>query len=65
MTTLSLVKDGQKYVFQYAPGGEAEIVDTILRLADDEEIDWIDAVRLSFEVTRRAAEEPARPPEGS
>ena len=34
---LCLSKDGHDYVFQYHPGYEGEIIDEIMRLADDAE----------------------------
>ena len=55
--TLSLIKSGHKYVFRYSPGGEDDVVDAIIQLAEDESspVDWLDAATLSFEVTQYAA----------
>ena len=55
--TLSLVKNGHKYVFRYCSGREDDIVDAIMDLAEDEDspVDWLDAATLSFQVTRYAA----------
>lgn len=57
--TLSLVKGGHKYVFRYAPGSENQMVDEIVRLAEDADcnLDWLDAATLSFQVARNAAME--------
>ncbi len=59
--TLSLHKGGNTYVFRYAPGSESEIVDEIIRQAEDEqsELDWFDAATLSFQITQYAAAAPA------
>lgn len=55
--TIGMRKDGQTYVFRYAPGSENEVMDELARLADDEGVglDWVDAATLSFEVTAHAA----------
>ena len=60
--TLSLVKDGHKYVFRYTAGSENHIVDEIIRLAEDSDsnLDWLDAATLSFQVARNAAMECTR-----
>jgi hypothetical protein len=57
--TLSLVKNGHKYVFRYPSGYEDEVVDEIMRLAEDPDtdFDWLDAATLSFQVTQYAAED--------
>ena len=57
--TLSLVKDGHKYVFRYTAGSENHVVDEIIRLAEDSDsnLDWLDAATLSFQVARNAAME--------
>ncbi len=62
--TLTLVKAGHKYVFRYGPGREREIIDHIMRLAEDggSNLDWMDAAMLSFQVTHDAAMEPAAAP---
>lgn len=51
--TLSLVKGGQKHVFRYCKGSEAEVVNEIMQLAEDKEspLDWLDAATLSFQIT--------------
>ena len=53
---LNVRKDGQTYVFRYAPGGESQVVDEIIRLAEDpaSELDWLDAARLGFQITQHA-----------
>ncbi len=68
--TLTLVKSGHKYVFRYSAGHENEIVDEIVRLAEDAHthLDWLDAATLSFQVAQGAAVDsyhtmiPAPPP---
>ena len=54
---LCLSKDGHDYVFRYRPGYEGEIIDEIMRLADDAEakLDWTDAAMLSFQAAQYAA----------
>ena len=54
---LCLAKDGHDFVFRYRSGGEEEIIDELMRLADDAEtkIDWIDAATLSFRVAEDSA----------
>ena len=53
---LSLVKDGEEYVFRYESGREDEVIDEILRHARDvrSPLDWTDAARLSFQVAQLA-----------
>ncbi len=55
--TLSLAKGGQKYLFRYGSGSEDEIMDEIMRLADDtrNNLDWLDAATLGFQVAQHAA----------
>ena len=57
--TLSLTKHGHRYLFRYSTGYEDEVVDEIMRLADDPESDlnWVDAAALSFQVTQYAADD--------
>lgn len=59
MTTrvLSLAKGDQKYIFRYTPGSEDQVVDEIMRLADDPEtnLDWLDAATLGFQVAHYTA----------
>jgi hypothetical protein len=63
--TLSLVKDGHRYVFRYATGSEDAVLDEILRLAEsaDANFDWLDAATLSFQVTHYAATAVPGPPD--
>jgi len=44
-------------VFAYAPGGEGQVVDEIMRLAanDETDFDWMDAAALGFQVAQYAA----------
>jgi len=57
--TLMLAKGGRKYIFRYAGGGEARVIDEIIRLAEEggEPLDWVDAAMLSFQVAQYAAED--------
>ncbi len=52
---LSLVKGRQHYIFTYHPGCEAELISSLVELADDprSDFDWLDAAVLSFQVERR------------
>ncbi|MCE5277230.1 MAG: hypothetical protein ABFD92_10050 [Planctomycetaceae bacterium] len=56
--TLSLEKQGHTYLFTYAPGSENQIIDELMRLADDEQctLDWMDAASLSFQVAQGVVE---------
>lgn len=55
--TLDFSKNGQTYVFRYAPGDEDAVVEKLMSLAEDADcpLDWLDAATLSFQVTQRAA----------
>jgi hypothetical protein len=55
--TLDFNKNGQTYVFRYAPGDEDAVVEKLMSLAEDAQspLDWLDAATLSFQVTQRAA----------
>jgi hypothetical protein len=46
-------------LFRYSTGYEDEVVDEIMRLADDPQSDlnWVDAAALSFQVTQYAADD--------
>lgn len=52
-----LSRDGHTYMFRYAAGEEAEVLEEFTRLAEDREwnLDWLDAATLSFQVTQQAA----------
>lgn len=54
--TVALSRNGHIYVFRYWPGHEDAIIDEIMRLAQgpDTDLDWIDAARLSFQITQQA-----------
>ncbi len=56
--TISLAKSGHKYVIRYGPGCENEVVDEIMKMADDQsnDLNWLDATSLSFQVTHKVAE---------
>lgn len=60
--TLGLVKDGHKYIFRYACGNEDRLVDQIMDMVEDENnnLDWLDAANLSYQVTQYAAEQCAQ-----
>ena len=55
--TIRLNKGGHRYVLRYGPGCEDQIVDEIMRMADDSgnNLDWLDAAALSFQVTHTTA----------
>ncbi len=57
MRNITFAKDGHTFVFRYAPGHEDEVVDEIMRLAEDEDcsLDWLDAATLSFQIAQSAA----------
>ena len=59
LNKVSLAKGGCRYLFRYSSGCEEQIVNEIIRLADDSEtnLTWLDAATLSFQVTQRAATE--------
>lgn len=52
---LSLVKGTERFVFRYAPGHEAEVIDAFASLAADKssQFDWFDAAVLSYQMGRR------------
>jgi hypothetical protein len=56
MCELNLRKEGRTYVFRYAPGCEGQVVEEIIRLAEDpaSDLDWVDAARLGFQITQHA-----------
>lgn len=49
---LSLVKGRHCYIFRYDAGGEGEVIDAIMALADDPRspLGWLDAATLGFQV---------------
>ncbi|MBN1818330.1 MAG: hypothetical protein JW828_13300 [Sedimentisphaerales bacterium] len=51
---LVLNKGGEKYIFRYESGAEAELLDCLVRQAGDERtsFDWFDAAVLSFKLTQ-------------
>ncbi|MBN1125836.1 MAG: hypothetical protein JXA82_12575 [Sedimentisphaerales bacterium] len=51
---LVLNKGGEKYIFRYECGDEAELLDCLVRQATDERtsFDWFDAAVLSFKLTQ-------------
>lgn len=55
--TLDFSKNGQYYVFRYAPGEEDAVVEELMNLAEGKDcpLDWLDAATLSFQITQRAA----------
>ncbi len=52
---LALVKNGHRYVFNYAPGHESELLDRLVSLARDPNCSFgmFDAAVLSHQVGRR------------
>ncbi|MHC4562063.1 MAG: hypothetical protein ACYS8X_04735 [Planctomycetota bacterium] len=54
---LTFAKDGQTYLFRYAPGCEDDVVDEIMKLAEERDcpVDWLDAATLSFQIAQYAA----------
>jgi hypothetical protein len=52
---LSLDKGGQRYVFRYQSGNEAEVIGAMASLAGDQntDFDWFDAAVLSYQMGRR------------
>jgi hypothetical protein len=51
---LVLNKGNQQYIFRYAGGNEAYLLDALVAAATDEktDFDWFDAAVLSFKLTR-------------
>lgn len=49
---LVLVKHGQRYIFRYAPGDEAGMLENLIELARDPKSDltWFDAAVLSHQM---------------
>ena len=56
LQTLRVQKMEHLYLFRYAPGHEDDLVEEVMRLADDPEVDfdWMDATSVSFRVTQDA-----------
>ena len=56
---LVLVKHGQRYVFRYEPGREAEVLQRIVELVrdPDTDLDWFDAAVLSHQMGQRMSEQ--------
>jgi hypothetical protein len=52
---LSLVKGTERFVFRYAAGDEARVIDAFASLASDRSsrFDWFDAAVLSYQMGRR------------
>lgn len=52
---LSLVKGGERFVFRYQPGKEADVIDAFASMAADSTsaFDWFDAAVLSYQMGRR------------
>ncbi len=49
---LVLVKNGQRYVFRYAPGDETGLLESLIEMARDPQSDltWFDAAMLSHQM---------------
>jgi hypothetical protein len=56
--SLSLVKGGERYVFEYFAGQEPEVLASMIELAENAEsaFDWFDAAVLSFEMGRHGGQ---------
>jgi hypothetical protein len=56
---LTLVKKGHYYMFRYAPGDEAALIQTLIDRAQDPAcpLDWFDAAVLSHQMGHRMANE--------
>lgn len=54
---LNLTKGRQTYVFRYSRGREDEVVNEIIRLAEDPgtDLDWVDAATLGYQITQHIA----------
>jgi len=52
---LALVKDGQRFIFRYEPGGESALLSDVVALANDPDcdVDWMDAAMLSHQLGER------------
>jgi hypothetical protein len=55
--TLGLAKAGHVYLLTYAPGQEEEVIEEVMRLAEDQlvDFDWQDAACWGMGVTQLAA----------
>ena len=55
---LTLLKDGERFVFRYAEGGEPAVLDSLIDMASDERcaLDWFDAAVLSYQIGRTLAD---------
>jgi len=58
LQTLRVQKAEHLYLFRYTPGHEDEIVEEVMRLADDPEaeFDWMDAASVSHRVTQQVGD---------
>lgn len=56
---LVLVKRDQRFVFRYAPGEEQEMLQALVRMAQDptSDIDWFDAAVLSHQIGQRIGQQ--------
>ena len=56
---LTLVKKGHYYLFRYAPGDEAALIQTLIDRAQDPKspLDWFDAAVLSHQMGHRMGHE--------
>lgn len=59
MHRLVLVKHGQQYVFQYAPGDESRMLAGLVKLVHDpdSDLDWFDAAVLSHQIGLRMGQQ--------
>jgi hypothetical protein len=59
MKELSLLKGEERFVFRYEPGGEENVLDAFVDLANERSsaFDWFDAAVLSFQLSKNLVEE--------
>jgi hypothetical protein len=53
--TLTMLKGNHRYIFKYAIGREAELIDEFIKLANDSNsnFDWFDAAVLAYQIGQR------------
>ena len=56
---LSLVKDGERFVFRYLPGQEEQMLDAFVVMANERQskFDWFDAAVICFQLSKNLVEE--------
>jgi hypothetical protein len=55
---LTLVKGSERFIFRYAQGAEAAVLDCLIDMASDAQcvLDWFDAAVLSYQIGRTLGE---------